>query len=179
MVNIFPHLTNSLHSLVVGSLIFSTDDSLLSDGFRSSTIIQFATQYTSPVTMSSTNNQATNNVQRQGELEHVMIHYLTERNTALEQSLQEWQGAYHTVEERADRLYHQSTQLARRMYTAQHEAQASREIADRAFELLLTIVNANPNLVHEREQVEHLLNHPAIVIDLTDLTTDEELSDGE
>jgi len=129
--------------------------------------------------MSSTNNQATNNVQRQGELEHIMIHHLSEQNSALQQSLQEWQGAYHTVEQRADRLFHQSTQLARRMYTAQHEAQASRGIADRAFDLLLAIVNANPNMVHEREQVEHLLNHPAIVIDLTDLTTDEELSDVE
>jgi len=108
-----------------------------------------------------------------------MIHYMSEQNTALVEQLNDWQGAYNTLEERADRIFEQNVQLDRRLGWARHELQASRDMSDRLFDMLIAITHANPNLAEEREAVLRLIEHPNNVIDLTDLTTDEELSDEE
>lgn len=115
-----------------------------------------------------------------GQIEHIMINYLMSENERLTQQRDDWQSAWHTSDERASRVFRDNARLIRSNRRHLTEIRSMHSVQEQLFDLCLGMFEAHrPLLTEEQEQFFNILRNPVNAIDLTDLTTDEELSDEE
>jgi len=115
-----------------------------------------------------------------GELEHVMLHYLSVENERLHQDRDDWREAWQVSDARASRILADNDRLARDARRHLGRIRLMHDVQEQLFDLCLHMFEQNRELLGDSEQeFYNILRHPVNVIDLTDITTDEELSDEE